>query len=170
MTESTSARAPVGKAAPGGEGAAGRRLNSPNKPIFPKEQVAEWPQASNSLRRTLKEQDGIRKWPIEGRLPPLLMSSPSISYRPDDQVGDISMGELLSLIDFRVESAFAEREAPPARAYASKPKPYELSQNVRDAVDYIVKRGDEAELRQFLGSKPKDELAAIQAYLGRRAA
>jgi hypothetical protein len=127
-------------------------------------------QVTDSLRRTLKEQDDIRKWLAEGTLPPLKIQSPSISYCLDDQVGEISIAELLSLIDFRVETAFAERAStapPPARKPA---RPYELPAATRAAVDHIIKHGNEAELREFLAHKPQHEREAIHARLARSVA
>jgi hypothetical protein len=111
---------------------------------------------------------------FKGELPWPQVQSPSISYRLDDQVGEISIGELLALIDTRVESGFAEREYAPRRgnlSYPSKLKPHELSQGVRDAADYVARKNDPAMLEKFLGKFPKfpqDQRAVIEAYLAQR--
>jgi hypothetical protein len=136
-----------------------------------------WPQpfpVTDSLRQALKERDELDKWQRGEWLPPDTRS-PSISYSLDDLVGELSIGELFALIDFRVEDAFAEREAPPPSSLTSaqkrKPeKPYKLLQGVRDAADHVACQNDTATMEKFLKRFPQDQRAVLEAYIAQKAA
>jgi hypothetical protein len=119
---------------------------------------------TDSLKRVLQEQDELRN----GIFLPRPKATPSIGYSLDHPVADLSLGELLNIIDFQIAGhAFVARE--PISSVKSKPaKSCELSQSLRDVVDYIVEQRDEAELRRFLQRFPKHQAAAIEAYVAQK--